>query len=820
MVEAAVNHQGPLGGLLVVDLSTTLPGAQATQFLADCGATVVMAEPPGGSPLRDLPGWPGLLRGKQSVVTDLRSAEDLERFHALLRKADVLVTTMRPRAAEARGLTADQLAAKYPRLVAAHITGWGSTGPWRDYKGWEALVMAKAGVMHAKRGIVVPPRPSFISVPYASWGAAHAAVQSILAALIERDKSGTGQVVESNLVTGMGAMDPYNWFYEMILERYPDAFTPMDAMFDDNGHPQAMLLYALLTASTSDGAWLQFAQTSPRLMQAWLTELGLIGELADPKWQGFPALPTAELRTEWWDMMLERVRARTVAEWEQAFEANHDLSAEVFRTAEESLDHPQTQFEGRVVTVADPRLDAVRQPSTLIHSAKAPLVVLRPAPEVGEHDPALFTAPKEAAGQPNPVSHRTLPLAGATVLEFGSMFAGPYGATLLTDLGARVIKVEPLDGDNIRNLLAFPEAGGAKVLQGKESVAIDFATPEGLELVHGLVKLADIALLCFRGAAAERAKIDEATLKQINPNLVVLNTSGYGNDGPFAHRAAYAPSIGAAGGLAATDAPGWAVPPTDLDDTHRRAATLINACATASVQADGVAAVAVGSALLVGLYAQRRGIEMPEMSTTMLASAQHALINYNTTYATRPPASTVDASFLGLSALYRMYRAADGWVFLAAPTAQEWPALAKALSGYVDLENDAQFATAEARATHDAELVEALASVFHTKTKAEWERELSDSDVGCVEVAETNPERLLQSDAYFEAGYSVEAYSPIFEQHRRLAPLWRFSRSLTKADGGCTIGQHTKAVLREIGVADERVADLMSRRIIGCTDGN
>ena len=124
------------------------------------------------------------------------------------------------------------------------------------------------------------------------------------------------------------------------------------------------------------------------------------------------------------------------------------------------------------------------------------------------------------------------------MLEFGSMFAGPYGATLLADLGARVIKVEPLEGDNIRNLVAFPEAGGAKVLQGKESVAIDFTKPEGLELVYELAKRSDIVLQCFRGKAAERAKIDEASLRAVNPDLAFVTTSGYGVDGPFSNAVA------------------------------------------------------------------------------------------------------------------------------------------------------------------------------------------------------------------------------------------------------------------------------------------
>ena len=813
MPEAGSASDGPLAGLVVVDLSTTLPGAQATQFFADCGAEVIMVEPPDGSPLRDLAGWPALLRGKRSVTLDLHDDADLERLRGLLRRADVMVNTMRPMTSARIGLTDEALSKAYPRLVVATITGWGSTGPFRDYKGWEALVMAKTGVMHEKRGLTTRPGPAYTTFSYASWGAAHAAVQGVLAALLERDSSGRGQSVETNLVTGMGSMDPYNWFYEMVLKRYPGAFEPMDAAYDDQGRPQAYLIYALLVCPTKDGRWLQFAQVSPKLIGAWLTELGLLAELNDPKWQGFPMLPTPELRTEWWDMMIERVRARTLAEWQQAMTENLDLSGELFRTPADSLDHPQTAHEGRAATVVDPDLGPVRQPSTLIHADGKPLTELRPAPRIGEHNDVVSFSAGEAdtAG----VSSDDPPLKGVTVLEFGSMFAGPYGATLLADLGARVIKVEPLEGDNIRNLVAFPEAGGAKVLQGKESVAIDFTKPEGLDLVYELAKRSDIVLQCFRGNAAERAKIDEASLRAVNPDLAFVTTSGYGVDGPFAHRAAYAPSVGAASGLALVDSHDTGEPATDLDDLHRRAVTLHAGGTVPAVQSDGIAAHGVGSALLVALYAKRIGRPLTNVVTTMLGTVQQAMITYSAGYASRPADTAADEQFFGMNALYRMYRAADGYVFLAAPLPREWPALTKAMSPYIDLHADERFADSESRAQHDDELIATLTTVFASKTKLEWEHELSAQDVGCVEVVEANSELVLQTDPYYEGGYAVDAYSPIFEEHRRLAPLCRFSRSRTRADAGCTIGQHTDAVLREIGLDDATIVDLRAKEIVG-----
>ncbi|WP_157124308.1 CoA transferase [Nocardia pseudovaccinii] len=121
--------------------------------------------------------------------------------------------------------------------------------------------------------------------------------------------------------------------------------------------------------------------------------------------------------------------------------------------------------------------------------------------------------------------------------------------------GAKVIKVEPLDGDTIRGLVPFPEAGGAKVMQGKESIALDMRSPEGLAIVHQLARQADVVLQTYRAGAAVRAAVDARTSKALNPDLVYLCAPGYGTDGPYGARPAYAPSIGAATGLALTDMP-------------------------------------------------------------------------------------------------------------------------------------------------------------------------------------------------------------------------------------------------------------------------
>src|SRR4051794_7762295 len=98
----------PLRGIRVVDLSTTLPGGICTQFLADCGADVLMLEPPDGSPLRSLRGWPMLGRGKRSRIVDLKTASGASELDEVLREADVVVTTFSPAGLGNLGIDSEQ----------------------------------------------------------------------------------------------------------------------------------------------------------------------------------------------------------------------------------------------------------------------------------------------------------------------------------------------------------------------------------------------------------------------------------------------------------------------------------------------------------------------------------------------------------------------------------------------------------------------------------------------------------------------------------------------------------------------------------------
>ena len=148
--------QGPLAGVVVLDLSRLLPGPYATQVMADLGARVIKVEEPrGGDYLRNMPPMAGdhsalflaLNRGKQSIALDLKAPDDVETFRALVRQSHVVVESFRPGVMDKLGLGYAALKAINPRVVVCSISGYGQQGPDALRAGHDLNYMARAGVL-------------------------------------------------------------------------------------------------------------------------------------------------------------------------------------------------------------------------------------------------------------------------------------------------------------------------------------------------------------------------------------------------------------------------------------------------------------------------------------------------------------------------------------------------------------------------------------------------------------------------------------------------------------------------------------------------
>jgi crotonobetainyl-CoA:carnitine CoA-transferase CaiB-like acyl-CoA transferase len=812
---------GPFAGLRVIDLSPNRVGAQVSQFFADFGADVIQVEPPGGAVIRSHAAYPFWARGKRSIVLDVHEPVDRDVLSELVRRADVFVETQEPGLLDGLGLGYTDLAETNPRLIYASVTAFGRQGPYVHVPGYEGLVAAKIGAFHAFRRMTKDERPAFITTPFAAFSASQLALHGILAALLERDRSGSGQFVETNLAQAFMTLDTWTWFEYFISERFPGAYT-LVSNYDEDGVPRSPVSFMLLVCLTRDGRWLQFACAAPRLFAALMKALGLAWMFTDPDWQGLPAFPDdGAKRSALWERMLDAARQKTLAEWQAVFAADDDVFAEPLRSGAGVLDHPQLIHDHLTIEVVDAERGPVRQPGPLVGATATPADPWRSAPRLDEHSIEiceLASAPVVATDEAVAAASEAMPLDGVTILELATMFAAPHAATMLSDLGARIIKVEQLGGDRIRFILPFPELGGAKVMQGKESIAVDLATDEGRAIVAEIAAGVDVVLQGYRAGAMRRAGLDYGAVRAINPDVIYVNAPGYGVDGPYGVKPAYAPSIGAAAGLTLSNLAGTVPERPDLSieqikDGVRR---LTGSSTMSNAQADGIAALGVTTAILFGLVARARGAGGQELFSSMLNTNVHAMSAQVVTYPGAPREPEPDDQLRGLGALYRIYDAAEGQVFLAAPSDHDFRRLADALAGQADLARDERLSTAGSRDKNSSALLEVLSGVFARRTAQEWEDELLAKGVGCVRVTTDSIESMFFDAGFGEAsGYVVNVVHPTFESHPRLAPFLRFSRSSTQALPGVLCGQHTDRILTELGRSAEEIDDLRTRNVVG-----
>jgi crotonobetainyl-CoA:carnitine CoA-transferase CaiB-like acyl-CoA transferase len=811
MSEPTSSPSEALKGLRVVNLSRSLGGAFVGQFFADFGAEVVLVEPPGGHPLRAQAGWPIWSRGSKSLEADL----DDPAVQALARRADVLIDTFRPGVLERHELGHEQIARENPRLVTVSITAFGRDNPMSHLKGYEGVVMAKIGAYSQFGALVDRPGPGFATVPYCTASAALLAISGALVALYERETSGLGQRVDATLVQSIAAHDTWNWMISFWAAKFPQAYTAAPVVNTTRRVPNSWLSYGLLQGLTKDGRWLQFSQANPKLFKAFLVAT----DLDDPAWDNAWEDEDLDRREAFWDRLLNTVRARTVAEWQALFDAHPDVFAEVFRSGTELLHHPQLIHDDQVATTSVPGLGEVRVAKPFVQLDRTPGSFDRPVPALDQHGSEL----REQASTAPPPSQAAVageaagpPLQGVTIVDLGSFYAAPYGLSVLADLGARVIKVEPLQGDFIRSQVPFPEIGGVKVMQGKECVALDMAKPEGLKILKRLLTNADLVMHNFRAGVAKRLGVDDAAIRAVNPDIIYHDAPGFGTGGPYGRRPAYAPTIGAGSGMARRNVKNSIPERADLTlDEVKDGAIRIGAASLTVGHADGFSSLGVCCAEALALLVRKRGLGGQRIETTMLRTLAQILSEDMIEYEGRPDAPTADAQLFGFGPLYRLYEAAGGWVFFAAPTEGDWRALKHAMPD-ASLD-DPRFDTAEGRLRSAEALAECLETAFRTRPAAEWERLLSEADLACAEVhpGPSQDALMLPGGLAHQLGMVTSVDHPIFGEHPRLKSVVRFSRSATRAEPSALVGQHTDQVLRELGYTDDELADLAAHEVIG-----
>ncbi len=387
------------------------------------------------------------------------------------------------------------------------------------------------------------------------------------------------------------------------------------------------------------------------------------------------------------------------------------------------------------------------------------------------------------------------PLSGFKILDMSRVLAGPAATVLLADQGADVVKVEPLRGDVVRAM------GGGGVTpgfvtanRGKRSIALDLKSPAGIEIVKRLARDADVFVQNFRPGAIDGMGLGEPVIREINPSIVYVSMSGFGEKGPYAHKRVYDPVIQALSGLADLQA-------TDENDRPRMIRTVIP---------DKTTGITTAQAITAALLSRERTGEGQHIRVAMLDVMIAYLWQEGLGGLTL--VGQEHRVKRGQRSKDLIYQTADGYITAGAVSDAEWRGMCKALDREEWL-TDERFATPQARSVNVKTRLEMTAEVLQTNTSAYWLERLDACEVPSAPVL-TRPEVISQEQVQVNDILS-EYEQPGLGMVRQPRPAARFEGTPVNTEQtAAALGEHSREILIEAGYSAEEIDDLLSTGVM------
>jgi len=396
------------------------------------------------------------------------------------------------------------------------------------------------------------------------------------------------------------------------------------------------------------------------------------------------------------------------------------------------------------------------------------------------------------------------PLSGIKIIDLSSVISGPVATVLLADQGADVIKVEAPQGDIIRRMGLGKNnlsPGFVSANRGKRSICIDLKELAGVAIVKKLIADADVFIQNFRPGAIERMGLSYDVMSVLNPRLLYVSVSGFGETGPYAHKRVYDPVIQALTGL----------PDVQADSATSRPKMV------RTIIPDKVSALTTAQAITAGLLERERGS----------GEGQHIKVAMiDATISFLWPEALGGLTMVGGEKNVRrgqlaqdlIFETKDGYITCGAVSDSEWKGMCAALEQPHWLD-DERFSTPMGRVANAKERIDSMGDVLKSRTSADWLERLDANDVPCAPVL-SRPE-ILENEQV-KANKLISQYEhPGLGQIRQPRPGAKFSRSdMRKEPIAPALGQHSEEILRDLGLSGAEIRELVDKGIVMTSSGD
>jgi crotonobetainyl-CoA:carnitine CoA-transferase CaiB-like acyl-CoA transferase len=391
------------------------------------------------------------------------------------------------------------------------------------------------------------------------------------------------------------------------------------------------------------------------------------------------------------------------------------------------------------------------------------------------------------------------PLSGLRVLDMTTVLMGPYATLQLGDMGADIIKVEPFEGDIVRQIGPSRHPGMGPMFlnanRNKRSIALDLKQPAGREVLLRLAANADVFIYNVRPQAMARLGLSYEDLAASNPAIIYAGVFGYGQDGPYAARPAYDDLIQGACGV-----------PTLLaqagDGSPRYVPLTI---------ADRIVGLFAVNAVLAALRhrdvtGRGQRIDVPMFETM----AHFVLVDHLGGLTFDPPLDHGGYARL-LAPERRPYRTKDGYLCALIYNDKQWRSFFAAI-GRPELKDD-RFRDHASRTRHIRDIYAEVAGIFATRTTAEWMAILEKADIPYTPLRSIDD---LVADPHLHAiGFFTEVEHPSEGtiKSMRMPTTWSDSKTQTPSPAP-TLGEHSREILQELGLGEQPIADLFAKGVV------